>query len=52
MTKKLIGGSLVILSHNGFESYVIGLIKNSDSRIRNKLQEENNYIPILVEILK
>jgi hypothetical protein len=32
ITKKLMGGSLVVLSYDGFKTFVVGLLKHGDSR--------------------
>lgn len=52
ISKKLMGGSLVILTCDGFQNFVIGLLKNGDSKQRNEMQAKYGYIPINIEILK
>jgi hypothetical protein len=31
ITKRLMGGALVILSHDGFNSFMVGLLKQGDA---------------------
>jgi hypothetical protein len=52
ISKKLLPGSLVILSHNFFNTLFIGLLKNSDSKQRNYTHQKHGYISLNVEILK
>jgi hypothetical protein len=52
ITKKLLPGSLVILSHDFFNTLFIGLLKNSDSEQRNFTHKKHGYISLNVEILK
>ncbi len=52
ITKKLMGGSLVVLSHDGFKTFVVGLLKHGDSRQRNEMHQMFGYVPVNIEILK
>ena len=46
------GGSLVILSFDGFASFVVGLLKQGDALQRNDMHKKFGYIPINIEIIK
>jgi hypothetical protein len=52
ITKKLLPGSLVILSQDFFATLIIGILKNADSRQRNETHKKYGYISVNVEILK
>ena len=46
------GGALVILSHDGFTSFVVGLLKQGDAIQRNDMHKDFGYVPVNIEILK
>ncbi len=52
VSKKLLPGSLVVLSNDGFQTLHIALLKNSNSKERNETHKKYGYISIIVEILK
>ena len=52
VTKKLLPGSLVILSHDFFQTLFIGILKNSDSKQRNETHKKFGYISLNIEILR
>ncbi len=52
MSKKLLPGSLVVLSNDGFQTLYVALLKNSNNKDRNETHRRFGYISILVEILK
>jgi hypothetical protein len=52
IAKKLMGGALVILSHDGFTSFVVGLLKQGDAIQRNDMHKDFGYVPVNIEILK
>jgi hypothetical protein len=52
ITKKLMGGSLVILSFDGFATFVVGILKQGDALQRNDMHKKFGYIPINIEIIK
>ena len=51
VSKKLLPGSLVILSDNFFETIFIGILKNSNSKLRNDTHRQYGYISLNIEIL-
>jgi hypothetical protein len=52
ISKKLMPGSLVVLSHDFFTTMFIGVLKNSDALQRNDTHRRYGYIAVNVEILK
>ena len=50
--KKLLPGSLVVLSPDNFRTLYIGLLLNSDARERNKTHQKYGYVAVNVEIIK
>jgi hypothetical protein len=52
ITKKLLPGSLVILSHDYFQTLFIGLLKNTNSKVRNETHKKFGFISVNIEILK
>jgi hypothetical protein len=52
ISKKLLNGSLVILSHDNFKSLVVGLIKNREAKEMNETHKKFGYVPINIEIIK
>ena len=52
ISKKLLPGSLVILSHDYFATVFVGLLKNRDSKTMNKTHQKFGYVPINIEIIK
>jgi hypothetical protein len=45
-------GSLVVLSHDFFDTLFIGVLKNTDQRQRNETHSQFGYISVNIEILK
>jgi hypothetical protein len=45
-------GSLVVLSHDFFNTLFIGVLKNTDAKQRNETHSRFGYISVNVEILK
>jgi hypothetical protein len=52
ISKKLMPGSLVVLSHDFFETLFIGVLKNNDAKQRNDTHISFGYISVNIEILK
>ena len=52
ISKKLLPGSLVVLSHDNFKNMFIGVLKNADSKQRNETHQKYGFISVNVEILK
>lgn len=52
ISKKLLPGSLVILSHDYFQTLFVGVLKNSDSTQRNETHTKYGFISVNVEIIK
>jgi hypothetical protein len=52
ISKKLMPGSLVVLSHDFFETLFIGVLKNTDQKQRNETHSRFGYISVNIEILK
>jgi hypothetical protein len=44
ISKKLLPGSLVILSHDGFKTIFVALLKNCDAKQRNDTHRKFGYI--------
>lgn len=52
ISKRLLPGSLVILSPDEFVTIFIGLVKNRDSKQMNFTHKTYGYVPINIEVLK
>jgi hypothetical protein len=52
ISKKLMPGSLVILSQDSFNTLFIGVLKNTDTKQRNETHKKFGYIAVNIEILK
>jgi hypothetical protein len=52
ITKKMMGGSLVILSFDGFATFIVGLLMQGDPVQRNYMHKKFGYIPVNIEIIK
>lgn len=51
ISKKLLPGSLVVLSPDGFKTLFVGLLKNTDSVQRNETHKRYGYVGVNIEIL-
>jgi hypothetical protein len=52
ISKKLLPGSLVVLSDDYFKTLLIGVLKNTDSKQRNETHKKYGFIQVNIEILK
>ena len=52
VSKKLLNGSLVILSHDNFRTLFIGIIKNREAKEMNETHKRFGYVSINIEIIK
>ena len=52
ISKKLLPGSLVILSHDNFLTIFVGLIKNRNANEMNETHRQYGYVSINIDIVK
>ncbi|TNV87514.1 hypothetical protein FGO68_gene11469 [Halteria grandinella] len=52
ISKKLLPGSLVIVSSDNFKSYFVGILKSKDAELMNKTHRQLGYVPINIQIIK